>query len=156
MKTHLWAAPFLAILASTALIANDYKGVDETLNAHWETAAKANWDAYAELFTSDAIYFGTDITERWDKKTLIKYAKGTSGWVYHLRERNISFMADGKIARFDEVLDSVNYGTSRGTGVLELTDTGWKIAQYHLTFPLPNDMTDRITAEIRQFESAAK
>ena len=57
---------------------------------------------------------------------------------------------------FDELLDSEKYGTSRGTGILIRTDAGWKISQYHLTFPLPNDLADGITQQIQVFEARQK
>ena len=51
------------------------------------------------------------------------------------------------------MLDSQSYGTSRGTGVLVLDEDGaWKIAQYALTFPMPNDLATELTGRIRGFE----
>jgi hypothetical protein len=50
-------------------------------------------------------------------------------------------------------LDSAAYGTSRGTGTLALTPWGWKIEQYALTFPIPNDLAKEMTGEIKSFES---
>jgi hypothetical protein len=56
-------------------------------------------------------------------------------------------------AWFDEILDSSSYGTSRGTGVLIRTNEGWKISQYHLTFPIPNELARHVTDEIKAFEA---
>ena len=47
-------------------------------------------------------------------------------------------------------LFSPAYGISRGTGALIHTEQGWKIAQYHLSFPIPNDKAKRITTLIMQ------
>ena len=44
------------------------------------------------------------------------------------------------------------YGTCRGTGVLVLTEKGWRIAQYHLSFPIPNDLSAEVTSRIKEFE----
>ena len=44
------------------------------------------------------------------------------------------------------------YGVCRGTGVLVLTEEGWRIAQYHLTFPIPNELSAEITARIKEFQ----
>ena len=33
-----------------------------------------------------------------------------------------------------------------------LTANGWRIAQYHLTFPIPNDLSSEFTARIKEFE----
>jgi hypothetical protein len=59
----------------------------------------------------------------------------------------------GDVAWFDEMLDSQSYGECRGTGVLELTNSGWKISQYHLTIPVPNDLAKDIVKQIKQLPS---
>ncbi|MBV1900855.1 MAG: nuclear transport factor 2 family protein [Kordiimonadaceae bacterium] len=125
----------------------------DTLHA---AAASATWGVYFQQYTADAIFLGTDVGERWDMPTFKGYAAASKGWVYTLRERNISLSPDGKTAWFDEILDSVNYGTSRGTGVVIRTKANWKIAQYHLTFPIPNDLADGFTQQIQVFEAQLK
>jgi hypothetical protein len=60
------------------------------------------------------------------------------------------------VAYFDEILESKSYGTSRGTGVLVKTRAGWKIAQYALTFPIPNDLAKDTTDRIKAYEAKAK
>jgi hypothetical protein len=45
------------------------------------------------------------------------------------------------------------YGTSRGTGVMVLENGGWKVAQYALSFPIPNDLAAGITEQIKAFEA---
>ena len=57
------------------------------------------------------------------------------------------------IAYFDELLDSKSYGTSRGTGVLVKGAHGWRIAQYALTFPIPNDLAKDMTDRIKAYEA---
>ena len=59
------------------------------------------------------------------------------------------------MAWFDELLDSKSYGTSRGTGTLVLTADGWRVSQYALTFPSPNDLAKDMTGKIKAFEAAA-
>jgi len=56
----------------------------------------------------------------------------------------------------DELSASAGYGTSRGPGTLVLTPDGWKVSQYALTFPIPNDLAKDMTAKIKAFEAAAK
>ena len=65
-------------------------------------------------------------------------------------------MACRCVAWFDELLDSQSYGTSRGTGTLVLTPDGWKVSQYALTFPIPNDLAKDMTSTIKAFEAKAK
>jgi len=146
----------LTLLLSPSLAASDKEDVSKVLTTFHAAAAKADWTSYFGQMSDDAIFIGTDVSERWDKPTFQGYASKTQGWVYKLRERNISFTPDGATAWFDEVLDSVNYGTSRGTGVLIRTESGWKISQYHLTFPIPNDLAEGITQEIQTFETRQK
>jgi hypothetical protein len=57
------------------------------------------------------------------------------------------------VAVFDEVLDNDSYGTVRGSGVLRLTDDGWKIEQYVLSFTVPNDVARDVVAVIRGGEA---
>jgi hypothetical protein len=54
------------------------------------------------------------------------------------------------------VLDSKSYGTARGTGTLVLTPEGWRVSQYALTFPIPNDVADEVVARIKAYEAGKK
>lgn len=132
------------------------KAVAETLDAYHGAAAQADWKTYFGLLSEDAIFLGTDASERWDKPTFRAYAEPTKGWTYVVTERHINFTPDGNSAWFDELLTNAKYGTSRGTGILIRSETGWKISQYHLTFPIPNDLADGITQQIQVFEEQQK
>ncbi len=122
----------------------------ETLH---KAAAEADWDTYFNLFHTDATFIGTDVTEIWDIPTFQEYAARSKGWVYFQRSLSLTFSPDGTVAWFHEILDSQNYGTSRGTGVLILDGETWKIMQYHLTFPIPNDLAATFTDQIKTFEA---
>jgi hypothetical protein len=61
----------------------------------------------------------------------------------------VTLAEDGSTAWFDEMLENQSYGTTRGTGVLVRTAGGWKIVQYHLTIPLPNDLARDVVQMIR-------
>jgi len=121
----------------------------------WHTAAsRADEQAYFDLMTEDAVFLGTDASERWEKAAFRAYAhphfsKG-KGWTFTPRNRNVQFAENGRTAWFDEMLDSSKYGVCRGTGVLVRTRDGWKIQQYHLTIPIPNDLADEFVARIRK------
>ena len=136
--------------------------INHTLDQLHDAASKADGGRYFKLFTDDAVYIGTDAAERWTIKEFRAYAepyfaKGT-GWTYKPRSRHV-IVADipcGCVAWFDELLDSQSYGTSRGTGVLVLQNGSWKISQYALTFPIPNDLAKGMTTEIKTFEAAKK
>ena len=47
-----------------------------------------------------------------------------------------------------------SYGTCRGTGVLKLTADGWRIVQYSLSIPIPNELAGDITARITALATA--
>jgi hypothetical protein len=125
---------------------------DIILNSLHDAASKADWDRYFALYTDDGIFLGTDVNERWAKDQFKGYAIGSKGWVYTMRERHMAITPDKNTIWFDEVLDSASYGTSQGSGLLVKTDSGWRIAQYHLVFPIPNDLADGFTAKIMEFE----
>jgi len=147
----------VAVTAPSQAFETDKSSVDNVLNEFHEAASKADWDTYFGLMSDDAVFLGTDAAERWDRETFRHgYASKSKGWTYILRERHINFTPDGNSAWFDELLDNDNYGTSRGTGILIRTSAGWKISQYHLTFPIPNDLAAGITLQIQTFEARQK
>jgi|TARA_Y100000310_G_scaffold330914_1_gene403518 hypothetical protein len=118
-------------------------------------AAEAKAKKYMALFSEDAVFFGTDISERWAKQAFDEYATkrmatGT-GWTYFMKERHIYFSDDGRTAWFDEILHNRGYGDFRGTGVLKMVGSEWKIAQYNLLLPIPNDLMMKYAKEIKVF-----
>ncbi len=117
-------------------------GVETMLNDWHDAAAKADEERYFGHFAANGIFLGTDATEHWDVPAFRAYAhphfaKGKA-WTLTPRARHVSFSEDGRAAWFDERVDSPKYGEGRGTGVLVLTVSGWKIAQYNYTIPIPN------------------
>lgn len=125
-----------------------------------QAASKADGAVYFDLFTPDATYIGSDVTEHWSIAEFRSYAEPYfargRGWTYTPRSRSLTLAPLGCrcVVWFDEALDSANYGTSRGSGVLVRSDDGrWRVALYALTFPIPNalarDMTARISAAAR-------
>jgi len=124
--------------------------VAEVLDSFHAAAATGDWDTYFDLMSADGVFLGTDADERWTKTEFRAYAGNRSGWIYRSTERNINLTPDGNSAWFDEILDSESYGTARGTGVLIKNATGWKISQYHLTFPIPNELLEQFTEAIAE------
>lgn len=141
------AAPFDRTAATAA--------VSGVLDALHHNASVADGDVYFALFAPEGVFLGTDITERWTFPEFRAWAQerfaSGRGWTYVLREgtRHIEFDPTGRVAWFDEILDNANYGETRGTGVLRLADGGWKIAQYHLVIPVPNDLAADLVERIR-------
>jgi len=125
-----------------------------TLDAFHAAAARADEEMYFDLLTDDAVFLGTDPAERWSKPQFRawadQYFQRESAWTYHAIERHVSIGPRGDVAWFDEVVRNENYGDLRGTGVLVRNpeaehgsiERQWQIAQYNLTFMVPNDLAD--------------
>ncbi len=152
----------LAALATPAFAATPEEDIGAVLDRLHAAAARADGPAYFALYTPDAVFIGTDVTERWTLPEFRAYAephfsKG-KGWAYAPRVRHVTVAPiDCRcVAWFDEVLDSAGYGTTRGTGTLVKTADGWKVSQYVLTFPIPNDIAKDVTATIKAHEAKAK
>ena len=131
------------------------KAVNKVLNNLHLYASQASGEKYIDLFSEDAVFFGTDISERWPKEEFRTYAMGRFksgvGWTYYMKERNIFFSDEGRTAWFDEILISKKYGEFRGTGALKMVKNKWKITQYNLLLPIPNDLMKKYSEEIKEY-----
>jgi len=122
-----------------------------------KAAAEANEDRYFSHLAREAVFFGTDATERWNRDEFRKFAhphfaKGKA-WSFRATKRNVFVSKEGSMAWFDEELDTPNLGPARGTGVLVLEEGQWKITQYNLSVPIPNEIFDGVK---KQIEAALK
>ena len=121
--------------------------LNKVLDSWHKAAADANFNAYFDAMTEDAIFIGTDATENWDKIAFIAFAKPYfdkgKAWSFTAVERNIYFAADGKTAWFDELL-STQMKICRGSGVLVKVNNQWKIKHYVLSITIPNDTIDEV------------
>jgi ketosteroid isomerase-like protein len=128
--------------------------VHRTLDAFHRAASDADFDAYMGLFADDAVFLGTDATERWSRAEFAEYVAAAfdrgRGWTYRPTARWVSVSTDGNTAWFDERLTNANYGETRGSGVLVQERGDWKIAQYNLTIPIPNALAREVVARIRE------
>ncbi|MCB2382054.1 nuclear transport factor 2 family protein [Shewanella sp. SR1] len=126
---------------------SDQQAAAQVLDLLNQYSSDADWDKYFALYRKDGIFIGTDASERWGMAEFEHYSRPTKGWRYDLKERHL--IQYGDVILFDELLNSPAYGVSRGTGTLIKTDGYWKIAQYHLSFPIPNEIAKQITTEIK-------
>lgn len=136
--------------------APDEMNVSSVLDQLHHFASKADGPRYFELFAPDAVFLGTDAGERWPidqfKAYAMKRFETGTGWTYTLKPGTRHINVRGDIAWFDELLDNAKYGVCRGSGVLRKIDGQWKIAQYNLTFTVPNDVAADVVKVIREFE----
>jgi len=128
-----------------------------------DAASKADGPRYFGHFAPGGVFLGTDDSERWSVEQFRAYAepyfsKG-QGWTYTSVSRSVVVWAGGQTAWFDEKLDNAKYGRCRGTGVLVRSGPaddrfgGWRIAQYNLTVPIPNDLLDDVARQIRAIQA---
>ncbi|MFT4660965.1 MAG: hypothetical protein ACI8XB_001236 [Patiriisocius sp.] len=112
-----------------------------------KAAAVADEVSYFGSMTDDAIFLGTDKTERWEKGVFEKWAQPhfekDKAWAFTAHDRVVYFDDDHQLAWFEELLDTW-MGTCRGSGVIELTDDGWKIKHYNLALLVDNDKMDKV------------
>ena len=115
-------------------------------------ASEADEERYFGHFASGAVFLGTDATERWTLDQFRAYAhphfSAGKGWTYRVTERHVVVSGDGRVAWFDERLHNEKYGEARGSGVL-VRDGRWRVAQYNLSFPIPNAIAGEVIGMIR-------
>ena len=146
---------FVAILLLIVPFINaddQQRAIDALIDGLHQDAHEANFDTYFARYTSDAIFLGTDKTERWTIKEFKDYAKPAfadgHGWTYLVVERN--WEGEGNVRWFDEILFNEKLGHCRGTGVVELKDGQWKIVHYALTMLIPNEIAADIGSQTQK------
>ena len=120
--------------------------INALLDGLHQDAHEGNFETYFNRYTLDAIFLGTDKTERWTIEEFKAYAKPAfadgHGRTYKVIERN--WEGEGNTKWFDEILFNEKLGHCRGTGVVEFTNGEWKIAHYALTMLVPNEIAAKI------------
>lgn len=127
------------------------------LDAFNVAATKADYKTYFDFFAEESTFIGTDATEVWNKKEFMIWAKPhfdkKKTWDFTSLKRNIYFSKDGKLAWFDELLDT-QMKICRGSGVVENINGAWKVKQYVLSVTVPNEIVDRVVVEKTPIEDA--
>lgn len=127
--------------------------IGRMLDDFHDAAAKADGDRYFAHFAEGAVFLGTDPTERWTVEEFrawsAPYFERDSAWTYHAISRHVQIDDSGAVGWFDEVVRNETYGDLRGTGVVLLQNGKWKLAQYNLTFLIPNDDAAKVLEIIK-------
>lgn len=139
------------------------KGAEAAISAvldDWHrAAAQADEARYFGHFAQEAVFLGTDGTERWTREEFRAWARPyfTQGkaWNFRPSARQVRVAEGGAVAWFDEALATDNMGPARGSGVLVKEAGAWRIAQYNLSVPIPNELLDEVKARI-EAEAAKK
>jgi len=153
--------PLLLISALGLAQTPEERAVRALLDDWHSAAAQADEGRYFGHLAEEAVFLGTDATERWDKRAFQTFAhpyfaKGKA-WSFQATRRTIAFAANNKVAYFEEDLATPNLGPARGSGVLENRQGVWKLLQYNLSVPIPNPLMDDFRDRIaKHLASGAK
>lgn len=132
----------------------DRLAIDTLLNAWHRAAATADAKAFFGKMTPDAIYLGTDASERWLRDELREWSAKAFGrdvaWLFRPYDRQIYFSADGRTAWVEEMLDTPHMGICRGSGVLSKTAEGWRIRHYDLALMVPNERMNAVQKTLKE------
>ncbi len=154
-STFRFTAAVLSILFVFTASAGPEEDVDALLSAMHEASKNADV-GYFDLFADDAVFFGTDLWERWTKdefEALYRpYMESGRGWEFTRRDRRIDIQPCGTIALFDESLSSESFGPCRGSGAARLEDGVWKLVRYHLDITIPNGVVDEVVGVIEGYK----
>jgi hypothetical protein len=113
-----------------------------------DAAARADEERYFRHLADEAVFLGTDATERWPMPAFRAFAHprfaAHKAWSFKSIRRDIALDPGGALAWFDEDLDTPNLGPARGSGVVGKRGSEWKILQYNLAVTVPNDRFDAV------------
>lgn len=130
------------LLSSFRNNSSDTEALNTLIDDWHKAAASADLEAYFGPTTDDFVFLGTDPTERWTKEEFRSFCKpyfaDGKGWDFTSTERNWVFSKNGKIAWFDEKLNTW-MEECRGSGVVVKEGKKWKLAYYNLTVLIEND-----------------
>ncbi|WP_294276094.1 nuclear transport factor 2 family protein [uncultured Chryseobacterium sp.] len=140
----------LSTVSAQAKYENEKTAINTMLDGFNTAAAKADFNTYFGYFADESTFIGTDATEVWDKKAFMVWAKPyfdkKQTWNFTSLKRNIYFSKDGRLAWFDELLDT-QMKICRGSGVVEKINGQWKVRQYVLSMTVPNEIVDKVVTE---------
>ena len=123
--------------------------LNQFMNAWHLAAAEANAEDFFGSMREDAIYIGTDKTERWLRDDLRKWSakafERESAWKFVASERNWQIHLDQQFAICDELLNTW-MGPCRSTAVLTWEKDGWKIIHYQLSVTIDNEKIESFKA----------
>ncbi|PRX52137.1 nuclear transport factor 2 family protein [Salegentibacter salegens] len=145
----------LFLIFSLNITAQEKSKIDKVLTEWHMAAAEANFEKYFRLMTRDGVFIGTDASENWQNDDFREFSKPYfdrgNAWSFTSLERNIYTQKNSKTAWFDELLNT-QMGICRGSGVLQKTEDGWKIAHYVLSITVPNENVEKVTQLKKEYD----
>ena len=131
--------------------------VDAVLDEFHAAAAAADEERYVATLDPDVVFLGTAPGERWAGAAWREFVHGYfsrgKGWTYVASNRAVEISEDRRTAWFDETVENASYGVCRGSGVLR-RDEEWRIVQYNLTIPVPDELAAELVTRIREMRPA--
>lgn len=127
--------------------------IHSLLDEWHQAAATADEEKFFGTMSEEAIYLGTDKTERWKRDELREWSKKAfereKAWAFTPYNRQLYFSEDGRTAWFEELLETW-MGPCRGSGVLIYRDSIWKLEHYNLAMLIDNEDVQAVLSIIQQ------
>lgn len=105
---------------------------------------EGNGERFFSLFADEAIVFGTAADERWSldeyKHCVSSVFSSGRKRPFTIFESNVFVSKRGQVAWFDERQERPGMGELRDSGVLQKIEGTWKVVQYALSIPVPNEL----------------
>lgn len=124
--------------------ADERQAIAQCVDRWHQAAADADLQTYFGCMTKDAVFIGTDATERWTHDSFMAfcrpYFERGKAWSFTSLQRHIMFDRTQHIAWMDELLRT-QMKLCRGSAVLCKENNTWKIAHYVLSMTIPNELT---------------
>ncbi len=119
--------------------------LDAAVDGWHQAASDANYESYFGAMDASFIFLGTAPGERWTKEEFSAFSKPYfdkgKAWDFKASNRLWNFSKNGKMAWFDEDLDTWMRGC-RGSGIMVKKKGEWKIVYYNLTVLIENEKMD--------------
>ena len=132
--------------------------IDAVLDEFHAAAAAADEGRYFATLAQSVVFLGTAPGERWERDAwrefVHAYFSRGKGWTYLPSNRSVAVSDDHRIAWFDETLMNEQLWACRGTGVLRQEQADWRIEQYNLMIPVPDELAPELVAKIREMRPA--
>ncbi|MCO6461681.1 MAG: nuclear transport factor 2 family protein [Saprospiraceae bacterium] len=142
------ATVLVFVIFTSQALPGDRENQDKAIDAWHNAAAAGDSATFFGLMTEDAIYLGTDLSERWDRASMArdlgKYFRGRKAWHFVPYNRHYLELKDNNKILFDESLKTW-MGPCKATGMLTKTRGSWKISYYNLSVAVPNQYVKQYT-----------
>lgn len=123
------------------LPSSDLTAITHTLDEWHAAASLGDSSGFFSRMTPDAVYIGTDATERWTRtsmgKDLGKHFDGKKAWHFIASNRHYAATGNPNVIHIDENLQTW-MGPCRGSGLVRKINGKWYISLYNLANTVPN------------------